>query len=101
MINFDEEIKNYEPSLEIEMATIQEAIARKKNSKVGSMTAAEINSTPTEVAAPAPVSYTHLWILFQLFDTQRHLTFFAIQSQNYSFYFVTDFHEVLCRTQML
>ena len=38
------------------MATIQEAIARKKNSKVGSMTAAEINSTPTEVAAPAPTA---------------------------------------------
>ena len=38
------------------MATIQEAIARKKSSKVGSMTAAEINSTPTEVAAPAPTA---------------------------------------------
>ena len=38
------------------MATIQEAIARKKNSKVGSMTAAEINSTPTEVTAPAPTA---------------------------------------------
>ena len=38
------------------MATIQEAIARKKNSKIGSMTAAEINSTPTEVAAPAPTA---------------------------------------------
>lgn len=38
------------------MATIQEAIARKKSSKVGSMTAAEINSTPTEVAVPAPTA---------------------------------------------
>ena len=38
------------------MATIQEAIARKKSSKVGSMAAAEINSTPTEVAAPAPTA---------------------------------------------
>lgn len=38
------------------MATIQEAIARKKSSKVGSMAAAGINSTPTEVAAPAPTA---------------------------------------------
>ena len=38
------------------MATIQEAIARKKSSKVGSMAAAEINSTPTEVTAPAPTA---------------------------------------------
>lgn len=38
------------------MATIQEAIARKKSSKVGSMTATGINSTPTEVAAPAPTA---------------------------------------------
>ena len=32
------------------------AIARKKSSKVGSMTTAGINSTPTEVAAPAPTA---------------------------------------------
>ena len=38
------------------MATIQEAIARKKNSEIGSMTATEINSTPTEVTAPAPTA---------------------------------------------
>ena len=38
------------------MATIQEAIARKKSSKVGSMTATEINSTPTEVTEPAPTT---------------------------------------------
>ena len=38
------------------IATIQEAIARKKSSKVGSMTTAGINSTPTEVAAPAPTA---------------------------------------------
>ena len=38
------------------MATIQEAIARKKNSEIGSMTATEINSTPTEVAALAPTA---------------------------------------------
>ena len=40
-------------------------------------------------------------ISFQLLDTQRHLTFFAVQSQNYSFHFVTYLHEVLCRTQVL
>ena len=40
------------------IATIQEAIARKKSSKVGSMTTAGINSTPTEVAAPAPTAQT-------------------------------------------
>ena len=38
------------------IATIQEAIARKKSSKVGSMTTAGINSTSTEVAAPAPTA---------------------------------------------
>ncbi len=38
------------------IATIQEAIARKKSSKVGSMTATEINSTPTEVTEPAPTT---------------------------------------------
>ena len=40
------------------IATIQEAIARKKSPKVGSMTTAGINSTPTEVAAPAPTAQT-------------------------------------------
>ena len=40
-------------------------------------------------------------ISFQLLDTERHLTFFAVQSQNYSLYFVTYLHEVLCRTQVL
>ena len=38
------------------MATIQEAIARKKSSKVGSTIAAGINSTPTEVATPVPAA---------------------------------------------
>ena len=41
------------------------------------------------------------WICFQLFDTQRHLAFFAVQSQDDSFYFVAHFHEVLSRTQVL
>ena len=38
---------------------------------------------------------------FQLLDTQRHFTFFTIQGQNDSFYFVTYLHEVLCGTQVL
>ena len=41
------------------------------------------------------------WVSLQLFDTQRHLAFVAVQSQDNSFYFVTYFHEVLCRTQVL
>ena len=41
------------------------------------------------------------WIRFQLFDTQRHLTFFTIQCQDNSFHFVTNLHEVLSRTQVL
>ena len=41
------------------------------------------------------------WILFQLFDTQRHLTFVTVKSQDNSFYFVTYLHEVLSRTQVL
>ena len=40
-------------------------------------------------------------ISLQLFDTQRHLTLFAIQCQHYSLYFVAYLHEVLSRTQVL
>ncbi len=40
-------------------------------------------------------------ILLQLLDTQRHLAFVAVQSQDNSFYFVAHLHEVLSRTQVL
>ena len=40
-------------------------------------------------------------IRLQLFDTQRHLTLFTVQSQDYCLNFVTYLHEVLCRTQVL
>ena len=37
-------------------------------------------------------------VVFQLFDTQRHLSFVAIQGKNNSLYLVSHFHEVLSRT---
>ena len=34
-------------------------------------------------------------VVLQLFDTQRHLSFVAIQGKNNSLYLVSHFHEVL------
>jgi len=41
------------------------------------------------------------WVVFHLFDTQRHFVFIAIQGQDGSFHLVSDFQEVLSRTEVL
>src|SRR5574344_465841 len=41
------------------------------------------------------------WIFLQLFDTQRHLALFAVESQDNCFYLVAYMQEFLCRTKML
>ena len=40
-------------------------------------------------------------IRFELFDTERHFTFFTVKSQDNGFYLIAYFHEVLCTTQVL
>ena len=40
-------------------------------------------------------------VVFQLFDTQRHLSLVSIQGKNYSLYLISYFHEILSGTQML
>ena len=41
------------------------------------------------------------WIGLQLFDTQRHFPFVTVQGQYNCFYFISHFHEILSRTQVL
>ena len=68
------------------MATIQEAIARKKSSKVGSMTAAGTGSAPTEVAEPAPAAQItnneHSFVLKASPATPEKQTASVLSTQN-------------------
>src|SRR3712207_592642 len=41
------------------------------------------------------------WIFLELLDTKAHLALVAVESQDNSFYLVTNVHEFLCGTQVL
>ncbi len=41
------------------------------------------------------------WIWLQLLHTERHFSFFSVESKNNGFNFVTYFQKVLCTAQML
>ena len=59
------------------------------------------NFSPVACANCVLLSNVLPWIGFELFDTERHLALVAVESEDNSVHFVTDFEEVVSGTEVL